>query len=109
MGISLKAEHLKRYKDCALLLYKYGRGDLAKRAGLAELLPEENDRTDTRHLQPEAKELANDIERLGTTWIKLAQLLSTRPDIIPPVYADALARLQDNVEPFSFEEVEKIV
>ncbi|MGQ0651893.1 MAG: ABC1 kinase family protein [Betaproteobacteria bacterium] len=108
MGISLKPDHLRRYKDLALLLYKYGRSDLAKHAGLAALLPED-ERADTRHLVPEARELANDIERLGTTWIKLAQLLSTRPDIIPPVYADGLARLQDEVEPFAFEQVEKIV
>ena len=49
------------------------------------------------------------MEKLGPTYIKLAQLLSTRPDIIPPVYAEALARLQDHVAPFSFEEVEKIL
>jgi ubiquinone biosynthesis protein len=110
VGLSLKAEHLKRYKDFALLLYKYGRGDLAKHAGLAELLPDDNAGHDTgRRVPPEARELADDIEKLGTTWIKLAQLLSTRPDIIPPAYAEALTRLQDDVEPFSFEEVEDIV
>lgn len=112
MGISLKPEHLKRYKDFALLLYKYGRGDLAKHAGLADLLPEdapgERSRRSTK-LPAEARELADDVEKLGTTWIKLAQLLSTRPDIIPPAYAEALARLQDDVEPFAFEEVERIV
>src|SRR5437762_10918149 len=56
---------------------------------------------------PEAKELARDVEKLGPTYIKLAQLLSTRPDIIPPAYAEALTRLQDNVEFFPFSEVEK--
>jgi ubiquinone biosynthesis protein len=112
VGISLKPEHLKRYKDFALLLYKYGRGDLAKHAGLADLLPEDSPGERARRstkLPAEAKELADDIEKLGTTWIKLAQLLSTRPDIIPPAYAEALARLQDDVEPFAFEEVERIV
>jgi predicted unusual protein kinase regulating ubiquinone biosynthesis (AarF/ABC1/UbiB family) len=107
VNLSLRPEHLKRYKDFALLLFKYGRRDLVARAGLNELLPQEPEEDAARI--PEARELARDVEKLGPTYIKLAQLLSTRPDIIPPVYADALARLQDDVEPFSYAEVEKIL
>ncbi|HYL89694.1 MAG TPA: AarF/UbiB family protein [Burkholderiales bacterium] len=107
MNLSLRPEHLKRYKDFALLLFKYGRRDLVARAGLNELLPEEAEHDEERI--PEARELARDVEKLGPTYIKLAQLLSTRPDIIPPVYADALARLQDHVAPFPYQEVEKIL
>jgi ubiquinone biosynthesis protein len=107
VNLSLRPEHLKRYKDFAVLLFKYGRRDLVARAGLNDLLPEEVEADETRI--PEARELARDVEKLGPTYIKLAQLLSTRPDIIPPVYAEALARLQDQVAPFSFEEVEKIL
>ena len=107
MNLSLRPEHLKRYKDFAVLLFKYGRRDLVARAGLNDLLPEEAEADEERI--PEARELARDVEKLGPTYIKLAQLLSTRPDIIPPVYADALARLQDDVAPFSFAEVEKIL
>ena len=103
MNLSLRPEHLKRYKDFALLLFKYGRRDLVARAGLNELLPQEADEDQARI--PEARELARDVEQLGPTYIKLAQLLSTRPDIIPPVYAEALARLQDDVAPFSYAEV----
>jgi ubiquinone biosynthesis protein len=105
VNLSLRPEHLKRYKDFALLLWKYGRRDLVARAGLSELLPQEPE-DDAEHI-PEARELARDVEKLGPTYIKLAQLLSTRPDIIPPAYAEALARLQDDVEPFPFSEVEK--
>src|SRR5688500_11886531 len=46
---------------------------------------------------------------MGPTFIKLGQLLSTRADLLAPVYIDALARLQDDVEPFSFEDIERIV
>jgi ubiquinone biosynthesis protein len=107
MGMSLKPEHLKRYKDFAWLLFKYGRSDLVRRAGLSELMPEEPE--DAGASPAQAEELAADIERLGTTFIKLGQLLSTRPDIVPPAYAQALARLQDDVAPFTFAEVQKIL
>ncbi|MFL6573555.1 MAG: ABC1 kinase family protein [Burkholderiales bacterium] len=107
MGVSLKPEHLKRYKDFAWLLWKYGRGDLVRRAGLTDLMPEVEE--DESAPLAEAEELAADVERMGPTCIKLGQLLSTRPDIVPPAYAQALARLQDNVTPFPFAEVEKIV
>ncbi|HEV2915648.1 MAG TPA: AarF/UbiB family protein [Pyrinomonadaceae bacterium] len=108
MGISLKTEHLKRYKDIAWLFMKYGRSDLVKQAGLDETLKDEDRpvvETGTGH----AEDLATDLEKMGPTFIKLAQLLSTRADLLPQPYLDALARLQDNVEPFSYEEVEQIV
>jgi predicted unusual protein kinase regulating ubiquinone biosynthesis (AarF/ABC1/UbiB family) len=105
--VSLKAERLKRYKDVALLLVKYGRSDLVKQAGLADNL--ELDESISGSVTPEAQELAADLEKLGPTFIKLGQLLSTRADLLPPPYLDALARLQDQIEPFSFEEVDRIV
>src|SRR6185436_19320918 len=100
--ISLKPEYLTRYKDIALLLFKYGRGDLVQRAGLAELIPDE---PDTR-TSPHAAELADDLEKLGPTFVKLGQLLSTRPDLIPAAYAEGLKRLQDHCEPFPYAQVE---
>jgi predicted unusual protein kinase regulating ubiquinone biosynthesis (AarF/ABC1/UbiB family) len=106
MGISLKTEHLKRYKDIAMLLMKYGRADLVKSAGLDEAIEGMED----EHAAPaKMDELASDIEKLGPTFIKLAQLLSTRADLLPQPYIDALTRLQDNVGPFPFTEVEEIV
>src|SRR5947209_1676272 len=108
MGISLKPEHLKRYKEIAVLLWKYGRSDLVKQVGLEEAITTE-DQTNAPVSAPEAKELANDLERMGPTFIKLAQLLSTRADLLPFPYLEALARLQDDVEPFPYNEVEQIV
>ena len=105
--VSLKPERLKRYKDVTLLLVKYGRSDLVKQAGLEDHL--ELSEHDLAETAPKAEELAADLERLGPTFIKLGQLLSTRADLLPTPYLEALTRLQDRVEPFAFEEVDRIV
>jgi predicted unusual protein kinase regulating ubiquinone biosynthesis (AarF/ABC1/UbiB family) len=107
MSILPKTEHLKRYKDVAMLLVKYGRSDLVKASGLESALVEEDVAEDKS--DHSAQDLADDLERLGPTFVKLGQLLSTRADLLPPAYLEALARLQDSVEPFSFAEVERIV
>lgn len=107
MVLSLKPEHLKRYKDMALLLVRYGRADLVRSAGLEEAIEGSQPvvEVDPEKLQG----LAADVERMGPTFIKLAQLLSTRADLLPQPYIEALTRLQDRVEPFPFTEVEEIV
>ena len=107
MGISLTPEHLKRYRDIAWLLMKYGRSDLVKQAGLEDALSDEA--VESQAAAPEAAELSKDLEKMGPTFIKLAQLLSTRADLLPAPYLESLSRLQDDVEPFSFKEVEEIV
>ncbi|MGE5639216.1 MAG: ABC1 kinase family protein [Clostridia bacterium] len=106
MPVSLRPEYLKRYKDIAVLLYKYGRADLAQGAGFAELVPPQDGAPGSA---ARADELARDVQALGPTFVKLGQLLSTRPDIVPPAYAEALKPLQDRCEPFAFAEVERIV
>jgi ubiquinone biosynthesis protein len=107
MGISLKPQHLNRYRQIAWLLIKYGRSDLAKESGLHETLTAEQQATPKEAAK--AEELANDLEKLGPTFVKLGQLLSTRVELMPRPYLEALARLQDKVEPFGFGVVEKIV
>ena len=107
MVVSLKPERLKRYKDVAMLLIKYGRSDLISPAGLeGSVLPDEiAAETETAP----AEDLAKDLEKLGPTFIKLGQLLSTRADLLPGPYLEALERLQDSIEPYPYEEVERIV
>jgi predicted unusual protein kinase regulating ubiquinone biosynthesis (AarF/ABC1/UbiB family) len=107
MGISLKPQHLNRYRQIAWLFVKYGRSDLVKESGLDETLEAEQ-RVSPKEAA-KASELADDLEKLGPTFVKLGQLLSTRVELLPRAYLEALARLQDKVEPFAFDEVEKIV
>jgi ubiquinone biosynthesis protein len=56
-----------------------------------------------------AEKLACDLEKLGPTFIKLGQVLSTRSDLLPPAYLEPLSRLQDKVEPVPVSDVIKIV
>src|SRR5207248_7860571 len=107
MGISLNPQHFKRYQQIAWLFVKYGRSDLVKESRLEETLTAEQ--RASRGETAKADELAEDLEKLGPTFVKLGQLLSTRAELLPRAYLDALSRLQDEVEPFGFGEVEKIV
>jgi ubiquinone biosynthesis protein len=100
--MKFSAHHLKRYKDLGLLYYRYGRPVM--NSPLANGDAEEEDRTGA-----DPEQLPKDLERMGPTFVKLGQLLSSRPDLVPPRYVKALARLQDDVEPFPSSEAEKII
>jgi len=106
MAISLKPEYLKRYKDIGSLLWKYGRSDLVSQSGLIDSMPVDGQKESTA-APPD--ELAHDLEQMGPLYIKVGQLLSTRPDLLPVEYVRALTRLQDKLPAFSFGEVEQIV
>ena len=106
MSISFEPRHLKRYKDIAQLLYKYGRADVAKQfSARAELSNEDV----FRGKSGPPEELADDLEEMGATYVKLGQILSSRADLLPQAYLNALSRLQDKVKPFPYDDVERII
>ena len=55
------------------------------------------------------EEFVKDLESLGPTFVKIGQALSTRPDMVPPAYLEALERMQDNVAPVPFDEIREVV
>jgi predicted unusual protein kinase regulating ubiquinone biosynthesis (AarF/ABC1/UbiB family) len=79
-----------------------------RHAGLEDL-PEEEALAPNTPSAVLAERFTNDLERLGPTYIKVGQFLSTRADLLSQPFLDALARLQDDVAPFPFSEVEAIV
>ena len=149
--MKLSATHLKRYREIASLLWKYGRSDLVKQMGADEdLNPDAQDKAkeNDSSAAKDAKEsgaprldkssgtvaaeddaaheatknhdgkkngevtpdsLVDDLEAMGPTYVKLGQVLAGRPDLMPDVYRKSLARLQDHVKPFPYEQVEEIV
>src|SRR6185503_18645858 len=107
MAIALKPHNLKRYKDIAQLFIKYGRNGLNGRSELNELAEEEENRGYDG--AKTAQEFAHDLVEMGPIFIKLGQVLSSRADLLPESYLEALEKLQDGLEPFPFQEVETII
>src|ERR1051325_9555801 len=102
--MKLSAHYLKRYKDLAFLFLKYNQPGLKSKFTQAEAAEQIK-----ANGQRQAEELPRDLERLGPTFVKLGQLLPSRPDLLPPQYLKPLSRLQDKVKPFPFEDVQLIV
>jgi len=97
----------RQYAALARLLLRHGRSDLLSGAGLDEYAAEsevEDARTTDR-----AESFTADLEAMGPTYVKLGQLLSTRFDLLPPAYTEALSRLQDEAEPFSSEQARALI
>ena len=105
----LKTRNLGVYADLLLLFTRYGRKDF--RLTLADDLLDFDD--EHQEIEPDVQAraiaFADALRKMGPTYVKFGQLLSTRPDVVPPEYILALESLQDDLEPFSFADVERIV
>lgn len=106
--------HLNRYRQILAVLFKYGFGDLLEmlkidqyiEVGL-QMISRKGATREERLNRPQRLRMA--FEELGPTYIKLGQILSTRPDLVPMEYIEELSKLQDKIPAFPFEHVRKIV
>ncbi len=107
---SLRPGHVPRYAALARLLLKH-RGAAAAAAGGAGTDPDLDGFVAGDHAATEedARELVDQLVSMGPTFVKLGQLLSTRADLLPPVYLEALSKLRDDVEPLAPGEAERVV
>ena len=106
--------HMQRYRQILTVLFKYGFGDLVDilkieqylEVGLQMVSRKRREKIETLS---RAVRVRMALEELGTTFIKMGQILSTRPDLLPVEFIKELPRLQDEVPPFSFLEVKEII
>lgn len=99
------SEDLAVYRDIARLVLRYGGRDDLTRLGLQDVLEEEQEPTG----RGAPDDLADELEAMGPTFIKLGQVLATRGDLLPPPYLTALSRLEDDIAPIPLGDVERIV
>jgi ubiquinone biosynthesis protein len=83
-------------------------GTVFAKHGLKELFGRPDDEG-TVGRRRQAKRLRSALEELGPTFAKLGQILSTRPDLVPPEFVEELATLQDNVPPLTEEQVVRVM
>lgn len=107
-------QHLRRYREIVFVFIKYGFGAIIDNIGILKhinvrrkILKQTNDENIAKLSRGERLRLA--LEELGPTFIKMGQILSTRPDILPKDVIKELEKLQDKVPAFSFDEVKSVI
>jgi len=106
--------HLNRYRQILSILFKFGFGDLIERLRLDQYL-EVGLKMISKKERPKdpkltrAERIRMAVEELGPAYIKLGQILSTRPDLVPADFIEELSKLQDNVPPCPFEDIRPMI
>lgn len=102
-------QHFLRYRKIVRVFVKHGLGYLVIRLGLGRFLsPQHRPEASATVWESDrimADKLCRAFIELGPTFIKLGQILSTRPDMLSPAFIEELETLQDKVPSFSYEEV----
>ncbi|HPX11112.1 MAG TPA: AarF/ABC1/UbiB kinase family protein [Syntrophales bacterium] len=106
--------HVRRYRQILSVIIRYGFGDILDRVPLRKSLEARVRAVSGKPIEglerlTRAERIRLAMEELGPTFIKLGQILSTRPDLVPVDLVEELAGLQDNVPPFPFSQVRSIV
>jgi len=107
--MSILPENLQRYQKFMAFMLKYWNSDLFTKTASTALNEDDQDEKLSEAYDQSPKELVEDLKNMGPTYIKLGQLLSTRPDLLPDSYLEALASLQDDVPPIEYSTVQEIV
>jgi ubiquinone biosynthesis protein len=105
--MSVLPDHLLRYQKFIGFMIKYWNSDLFANTASKVMDGDSDETPNTYDQTPE--ELVEDLKNMGPTYIKMGQLLSTRPDLLPEAYLKALATLQDDVPAIPYEQVHHIV
>jgi ubiquinone biosynthesis protein len=105
--MSILPDNLARYQKFLSFMLKYWNSDLLNETTSNAM--EEDTARSFEDYDQSPEELVEDLKDMGPTYVKLGQLLSTRPDLLPDRYLVALASLQDDLPPIPYAEVQEIV
>lgn len=108
----LAPRYLPRLAATVGLFTRYGLRDFARRQGLQGIAPdpgEVEDGEESSDAREQAVAFRKRLVELGPAYIKLGQVLSTRPDLLPAIYVEELEQLQDDVDPLPFDVVSTTV
>jgi len=98
---------LGRLSEIAQVAARHGFGYFLRRNRLGDLVS--GDGHDVDNVSDRGRRLREMLDELGPTFVKFGQLLSTRPDVVPPDIVAELRRLQDDVSPFPYVQVREVV
>jgi len=104
-----RSRSLGRLSEIAQVAARHGFGYVLRRNRLGDLLPGGNGADGEMRASDRGRRLREMLDELGPTFVKFGQLLSTRPDVVPPDIVVELRGLQDDVKPFPFEQVQEVV
>ena len=107
-------QHMQRYRQIITVLFKYGFGDMIDalqiehylEIGLQVISRKRREKIGTLSRAVRARMV---LEELGPTFLKMGQILSTRPDLLPVEFMRELSKLQDDVPSFPYSEVEAAI
>jgi len=108
-GLAKTPRRIHRMSQVLQVLVKHGFGHIVRRMNLHTHLPvlnrlREGGAPPPGEIETIARRARLILQELGPTFVKLGQVLSTRPDVLPEEFIEELRRLQDQVEPFSIEQ-----
>jgi ubiquinone biosynthesis protein len=103
---------IRRFKEIVLVFFEEGLGYYLAKTKFKRHLPFMKRFLVHKHInnkEVQAYKLRRAFERLGPTFVKLGQLLSLRPDLVPKEFSKEFEKLQDEVQPFSYSEAKKTI
>ena len=103
-----RLQHSKRYRDIMNAFVKNGFSHLLFRIGLTSRKQKQIDPEGNMNFKDIGIKLRHTLQSLGPTFIKLGQIAGSRRDLVPKEIAQELEKLQDEVEPFSYQSVKEV-
>lgn len=101
---------LGRLSEIAQVAARHGFGYFLRKYRLGDLLPRGEQRLDgDSSASDRGRRLREMLDELGPTFVKFGQLLSTRPDVVPPDIVAELRGLQDDVSPVGFNQIRDVI